>query len=131
MDMSTRVQPTVIVVEDEEVIGMFIREALLEVGFSVRSFSEAATALQSLEDPAVEAAVIDVRLPGALGDELTRHCHRRRPTLPIILTTGYDEQNYRDAFMADLYVRVLGKPFDIPRLLLRLEELGIYAAVES
>jgi DNA-binding response OmpR family regulator len=114
------------VVEDEEVVGLFLQEELRDAGFSVRVLPDAAAALQWLEQEEFGAAIIDVGLPDQQGDDLARDCHKRRPTLPIILTTGYDERQFERAFAPDPYVRVLGKPFDTPRLLLRLEELAIH-----
>lgn len=73
------------------------------------------------------AAIIDVGLPDVMGDELARRCRANRTTLPIILATGYDEHRYAGSLGADQPLRVLGKPFVIPRLLLRLEELGVHA----
>ena len=61
------------------------------------------------------------------GDDLARHCRARLPALPIILTTGYDERRYASSVAADPLLAVLGKPFDMPRLLIRLEQLGVYA----
>ena len=128
MESTPPVQPTLVIVEDEEIISLFLREALCDAGFSVRAFSEATPAMRSITDPTVHAAVIDVGLPDMLGDEFTRQWHLHRPALPVILTTGYDEQHYQEAVATDPYVRVLGKPFDIPNLLVRLEEFGVYAS---
>jgi DNA-binding response OmpR family regulator len=123
--MRSSVPPTIMVVEDEEVIGMFLSEQLRDAGFPVRVLPDAASALSFLEEEAIGAAIIDVGLPDSRGDDLARQCHSRWPTLPIILTTGYDEHPFQQAFGSDPYVRVMGKPFDTPRLLLRLEELAI------
>jgi DNA-binding response OmpR family regulator len=120
-------RPTLLVVEDEEVIGLSLRDSLSEAGFEVQLFSEAAAALSSLERITIVAAIIDVGLPGMRGDDLARHCRARLPALPIILATGYDERLYASSAAADPLLAVLGKPFDIPRLLVRLEELGVYA----
>jgi DNA-binding response OmpR family regulator len=126
VEPGTRQPPTVMVVEDEEVVGLFLREALHDAGFAVRSFSQAVSALDAIDDSAIVAAVIDIGLPDMMGDELARRCRARRALLPIILATGFDEHRYRDVAVADPLIRVLGKPFDGPRLVMRLEELGVY-----
>ena len=61
------------------------------------------------------------------GDELARLCRARLPALPIILATGYDEGRYASSVAADPLLAVLQKPFDTPRLLIRLESFGVYA----
>jgi DNA-binding response OmpR family regulator len=120
--------PILLVVEDEEVVGLFLKEELTDAGFLVRLASDAASGLRAFQQQTdIDAAIIDIGLPDQNGDELARQCHGRRPTLPIILTTGYDELLFAQAFAMNPYVRVLGKPFDTSRLLLRLEELAIHA----
>ena len=120
-------RPTLLVVEDEEVIGLSLRDSLGEAGFGVQLFSDAAAVLASIDRITIVAAIIDVGLPGMRGDDLARHCRARLPALPIILATGYDERLYATSVAADPLLTVLGKPFDTPRLLIRLEELGVYA----
>ena len=125
--MSNDTRPTVLVVEDEEVIGLSLRESLREAGFGVQLFSDAADVLASIDRSTIVAAIIDVGLPGMRGDDLARRCRARLPALPIILATGYDEHRYASSVAADPLLAVLGKPFDVPRLLIRLEQLGVYA----
>jgi DNA-binding response OmpR family regulator len=120
--------PILLIVEDEEVVGLFLKEELTDAGFLVRVAGDATAAWKAVEEETdIAAAIIDVGLPDQSGDELARRCHGRRPTLPIIVTTGYDEHLFEQAFAMNPYVRVLGKPFDTPRLLLRLEALGVHA----
>jgi DNA-binding NtrC family response regulator len=120
-------RPTLLVVDDEEVIGLSLRHSLDEAGFAVQFFANAAGVMESLDRITIVAAIIDVGLPGMQGDDLARHCRARLPTLPIILATGYDERRYASSIAADPLLAVLGKPFDVPRLLIRLEQFGVYA----
>ncbi len=118
--------PTVVIVEDEEVVSLFLRECLGEIGFRVRTFPDAETVFQSAEDLVIDVAVIDVGLPHQTGDELARRWRERHPDMAIILATGYDENTFKQIFANDQRIRVLAKPFDIPRLLVQLDELGIH-----
>jgi DNA-binding NtrC family response regulator len=120
-------RPTLLVVEDEEVIGLSLQASLEEAGFAIQLFSDAPGVLASIDRIKFVAAIIDVGLPGMPGDDLARHCRARLPALPIILTTGYDEHRYASSVAADPMLTVLEKPFDIARLLIRLESLGVYA----
>ena len=129
--MSNESRPTLLVVEDEEAIGLSWRDSLGEAGFDVQLFSDAAAVLASIDRITIVAAIIDVGLPGMRGDDLARHCRGRLPALPIILATGYDECRYASSVAADPLLAVLGKPFDTPRLLFCLEELGVYAPCRS
>ena len=120
-------RPTLLVVEDEEVIGLSLQYSLDEAGFAVQLFSDASAVLAAIDRITIVAAIIDVGLPGMRGDDLARHCRARLPALPIILATGYDERRYASSVAADPLLAVLGKPFDIQRLLIRLEAFGVYA----
>ena len=124
-------RPTIVIVEDEEAISLFWSDSLREAGFEVQVFSDATGVVEFLECSAhthnhIAAAIVDIGLPGLQGDELARHCRDHLPALPIILATGYDERGYADASAADPLLCVLGKPFDTPRLLMRLEQFGVY-----
>jgi DNA-binding response OmpR family regulator len=125
-------RPTIVIVEDEEAISLFWGDSLHEAGFEVQVFSDATGVLEFLDRSArtgthIAAAIVDIGLPGLQGDELARHCRDHLSTLPIILATGYDERRYADATAADPLLCILGKPFDTPRLLMRLEQFGVYA----
>jgi DNA-binding NtrC family response regulator len=121
-------RPTLLVVEDEEVIGLSLQASLDEAGFAVQLFSDATDVLASIDGIKIAAAIIDVGLPGMRGDDLARLCRARLPALPIILVTGYEEGRYASSVAADPLLAVLEKPFDTPRLLIRLESFGVYAA---
>jgi DNA-binding response OmpR family regulator len=125
-------RPIIVIVEDEEAISLFWSDCLREAGFDVQVFSDATGVVEFLDRSAhagthIAAAIVDIGLPGLQGDELARHCRDHLPALPIILATGYDERLYADASAADPLLCVLGKPFDTPRLLMRLEQFGVYA----
>lgn len=122
---------TILIVEDEEAISLFWSHSLREAGFDVRVFSDSTGVLEFLDGSSpththIAAAIVDIGLPGLQGDELARHCRDHLPTLPIILATGYDERSYAHASATDPLLSVLGKPFDMPRLLMRLEQFGVY-----
>ena len=125
-------RPTIVIVEDEEAISLFWSYCLREAGFEVQVFSDATGVLEFLGGSArartqLAAAIVDIGLPGVQGDELARHCRDLLPMLPIILATGYDERRFASVIAADPLLCILGKPFDTPRLLMRLEQFGVYA----
>jgi len=124
--MSSVEPPTLVIVEDEEVVSLSLRESLVEVGFSVRTFADAETAATALEAQVIDAAIIDVGLPRQTGDELARNWRVVHPDMAIILATGYDEGRFQQLFGSDSKTRILSKPFDIPRLLLQLDALGVH-----
>jgi CheY-like chemotaxis protein len=116
-----------LLVEDEEIMGLFIREAISPLGLDLVAVSEAGQATEILGRKAIACAVIDVGLPGTRGDELTRNIRRQHPTLPIVLSTGYEPYDYQQEFSQDHWLRVLPKPYSEAQLLERLEDLRVFA----
>jgi DNA-binding response OmpR family regulator len=119
--------PRIVIVEDEILIGVFVQETLRDAGFSVDFAADAKSCL-SLFDRAADAAVIDVGLPDLTGDQLTQQLRQVAPSLPIVLTTGYDHHLYEALFASDERIRILGKPFDAPQLVDALSDMHVTAA---
>ncbi|WP_425324317.1 response regulator [Methylobacterium frigidaeris] len=81
----------VLVVEDNEQVGQFSTQLLIELGFETTWAPNAEAALRLLEKhPGRYAAVFsDVVMPGMNGVELGKEIRRRMPDLPVVLTSGY------------------------------------------
>ena len=116
---------TVLIVEDEIVVSFFIRTLFEERGLQVAVASTAAEALQLIESlgSTLGAAIIDVGLPDASGDQLVPPIRAVLPELPIVIATGFSETEFSRRFRDDARVRVIGKPFDAPQLWLVLGAL--------
>jgi DNA-binding response OmpR family regulator len=118
------VHSIVLVVEDEELIALHLRETLLDAGFGVELRCEGNDDAVLAGEHAC-AAIIDVGLPGIMGNDLAALLRARQPNLPILLVTGYDENLYRKQFASDERLRVVSKPFDSSMLLQELEALAV------
>ncbi len=80
---------TVLCVDDHRET-LVIRRMLLEVaGYAVMTASSGAEALQLMEQAAVDAVVLDYRMPGMDGGELAARLRQMRPGLPLIMLSGY------------------------------------------
>jgi DNA-binding response OmpR family regulator len=117
----------VLVIEDEQLVCLFLQESLQSAGYDVEVLCEGKSALEAIERNSFEAAIIDVGLPDVSGDEIARRLHRRHPSLPIILTSGFDCKPLAEQFGEDGKVRVLAKPFDETAVLRALQELHMGA----
>src|SRR5205085_1332882 len=81
--------PKVLIVDDEPSIRLTLAEFLKREGFETLVASDAAQAaaiFDSHDD--LDAAVVDVNLPGRSGIELLREFSEREPYVPIIMITG-------------------------------------------
>ena len=114
---------TILVVEDEALIGEMVAEALQEQGFQVFVASNAADALRYVESgAAVDALFTDIHLPGGMnGSELASRVRSLRPEMPIVYASGrwrptdHDGLVTRSAFLPKPY-----DPRDAGTLLMRL-----------
>ena len=108
----------VLIVEDEIVVSFFIRTLFEERGRKVAVATTAAEALHLIETlgPTLGAAIIDVGLPDASGDQLVAPIRAVLPELPIVIATSFSETEFGRRFQEDARVRVIGKPFDAPQL---------------
>ena len=116
-----------LVVEDEVVVGIYLREELQDGGFEVVVENDAESALRTMRDQSFDAAIIDVELPGMSGLELMRTCRATSPDFRIILATGIDAETLGPELSSDPRCRVLAKPYDGRALFDCLVEMGLPA----
>jgi signal transduction histidine kinase len=105
----------ILLVEDNDEVAVLAREMLEGLGFAVRRVASAPAALAKLENGhAVDLVFSDVVMPGGMsGIELARELARRRPDLPILLTSGFSD-GQRDGDAEGL--RLLCKPYRLDEL---------------
>ena len=119
----------VLVVEDEDSIREITAELLRDAGMQVLVAPNGPSALEILEGPArVDVLFSDVVMPGgATGVDLARAARKLRPSLSVLLTSGYGGPAL-SRYGADGEFEVLAKPYTRSVLLDRLAE--ILAAVQ-
>jgi CheY-like chemotaxis protein len=83
----------VLVVEDNLDVGAFAEKALRELGFSTVWVTDGGKALSEIERVPYRFEVVfsDVVMPGMNGVELAGEIRRRRPDIPVVLTSGYSD----------------------------------------
>jgi CheY-like chemotaxis protein len=104
--------PVVLVVDDEQVVRDVTSLLLEDAGFRVVTAETGAAALVAAEgEPTLDVALIDVMLPDQSGGDVGRELRARRPDLPIVMASGYDELTAADR-VGDLPgARYLRKPY--------------------
>lgn len=110
-----------LLIDDEELVRGSTAAMLEELGFEVVQCDSAATALAQIEAGlTVDLVVTDHLMPDLTGAELARRLRSARPTLPVLIISGYAET---DGIAADL--PRLAKPFrqtDLARSIAKLPE---------
>ncbi|MEA1675629.1 response regulator [Nitrospirillum sp. BR 11163] len=115
-------QPHILVVDDDDRLREALRRYLSQNGFIVSAAADAAAARRMLASLNFDLMVLDVRMPGKSGLELTRSL-RVEGGLPILLLTANGQPDDRIAGLeagADDY---LPKPFEPRELVLRITSI--------
>jgi CheY-like chemotaxis protein len=117
----------ILVVEDEFLLQMFIADVLADAGCIAVEATNASEGLAKFQSERAElaGAIIDLGLPDRRGDELIADIRATRPDLPIILATGYADDNVCRRFAQDDRLVVLTKPFESDSLSAALRGFGI------
>jgi CheY-like chemotaxis protein len=107
------------VVEDDEVVALYLGELLRDAGHAVATYVDPRRALHAFQlDPqAMDVVVTDHRMPGLSGEALARALLARRPGLRIVLCTAYSDRLDERAARALGIAHYLRKPFDAQALL--------------
>jgi DNA-binding NtrC family response regulator len=116
--------PTILVVDDEEMVRVSTARMLERRGFHVLTGATPLEALEILRSNAPVALLIsDIVMPGMYGTDLLLHARALRPGLPALLISGFaDQQNARHGPIPE-GVPFLPKPFDLADLLAKVREL--------
>ena len=101
---------TVLVVEDDRAVRLIVERVLQRHGLDVVTAVDGTAALDLLETATVDMLVSDVVMPGIDGVELLQAIRVRRPSLPVVLMSGYAEPPQRQALDGAGAV-FLAKPF--------------------
>lgn len=111
----------VLIVEDDSEINQMLTELLQGRGYVTESAYSGTEALLRLEKETPRAVILDLMLPGMMGEELLGKIRAMLPDISVIVTSAKDAVHTRVELLragADDYIV---KPFDTEELLARLE----------
>ena len=104
---------TILVIEDETMVQMFIIDILNDLGLATLDAKDANTALPILQSKQpIDLLITDIGLPGMSGWDLARLARESRPALKILFLTGYESTEGGD-FEGDALHDIMTKPFDM------------------
>ena len=114
----------VLVIEDDPVVGQFVRRGLEEHHMHVDLIDEGQGGLERVTRGDYDVVVLDLRLPGLSGVEVLRTLRDRGVATPVLVLTAQDAVESKVHSLrtgADDYVT---KPFALEELVARVEALG-------
>jgi DNA-binding NtrC family response regulator len=108
----------VLVVDDERLIRWSIAETLEHAGHAVIEAEDGAAAVRALtgDSQAIDAIVLDYRLPDSNDFGLLTTLRRLSPRSAVVLMTAYGSPEIADGAFARGVHQVLSKPFDMREL---------------
>lgn len=114
---------TILVVDDEYLIASILGMLLEDEGFDVVKVGNGELALEALERTRFELVITDYMMPRLNGKELAIKIRENAQLqrLPVILISGAQAHEGWDC--PELFAAVFDKPFDIPTLIAKVNEL--------
>lgn len=110
---------TVMIIDDEQHVHDVIGDTLLRAGFEVISALDGRDGLRLFESnhPALTLVVLDLTMPGMNGDEVLRAMRKIDAKVPVIVTSGYSEDETSAQFVGEGVAGFLHKPVSPAELL--------------
>jgi two-component system cell cycle sensor histidine kinase/response regulator CckA len=114
---------TVLLVDDTESLREMIQRVLMGFGYNVLLARDGAQALEVSDKHhgQIDLLLTDVVMPGIGGPELAVRLRMRRPTMRVLLMSGYDEHSLSSG--SGSYSSFIAKPFRPEVLGTRIREL--------
>jgi len=81
----------ILLVDDEDSIHLLYREELEEEGYEVHSALTGEEALTQLKVIIPDLIILDINMPGINGIDVLRQIKEMNPSLPVILSSAYQE----------------------------------------
>jgi PAS domain S-box-containing protein len=115
----------VLLVDDDPRVLSVTALLLRNLGFEVIAASSGREALREFERRAneVRLVVLDVTMPDLAGDQVLVALRKMRPEIPVLLCSGYSEEEVLHRFDQAARTRFLQKPYPFETLKARLMEL--------
>ena len=110
---------TVLILEDEPIIGLALEDMLSRQGASVLFASQIEEACELIEQERVDSAVLDVNVHGVLSYPVAEMLNER--SVPFIFATGYGDRSHPAEFAA---VPTISKPYSAEDVRRALGKVG-------
>ena len=122
----TSVQPSILVIDDDETIRVLLRAILERDGYQVVDAPDGGEGLKQYRENPTDLVITDLIMPGKEGIETIRDLRREFPHVKIIAVSGggrIGPDSYLKMAKGVGALRTLSKPFDRMTLLKAVEEV--------
>ncbi len=120
-----RGQGLILVVDDDAPVRQVAAMMLEDAGFRVLQAADGREGVELLRSYADEiaAVLLDLTMPRMSGEEAFREMRRIRPDVPVILSSGYNEQDATNRFSGKGIAGFIQKPYRSAALLAELRKV--------
>lgn len=117
---------TVLMVDDDEIVGDVIKEVLSPVVSALDVVGNGTEALACIAERDYDVILLDIEMPGMNGMEFFKHLNNLMPRLAgrVIFITGDTETPSTRTFILESGCRHLDKPFMIKELVRVMTDTG-------
>ncbi len=112
------------VVDDESGVRRYATRVLEKHGFGIYTSEDGPGAIDVFRAHADEISLVllDMFMPGMNGNQVLRHIRKIRPDIPVLITSGYTDREFKNHFRDDRPNGFLHKPFSTVRLMQMITE---------
>jgi PAS domain S-box-containing protein len=116
---------TILVVDDEAIVRNVTARLLKSFGFETLLARDGSEGLAQFEQhlPEVRAVLLDLTMPGLDGQAVFQKLRDLRPDVPVLLMSGYNEQEAISRFESKGLAGFLQKPFTVEKLAAKLRSI--------
>jgi CheY-like chemotaxis protein len=108
--VATGAGESILVVEDDADVRVYVVETLRDLGYQVQHAASGEDALKRIDGHSIDLLLTDVVLPGINGRKLADELTRRQPSLKVIYMTGYSRNAIVHQGRLDAGLEMLQKP---------------------
>lgn len=115
----------VLVVDDEEIVRHFAKQALQRYGYEVLLAEDGSSAIDIMRQAGdrISLVLLDLTMPGMDGVETLPQLKRLRPDVRILLTSGYSEAEASERFAGQDLAGFIQKPYTAAKLAERVKQV--------
>ncbi|MGD0265040.1 MAG: response regulator [Candidatus Methylomirabilota bacterium] len=106
----------ILVVDDEKDICWALENALGDEGYHITQVNRGEDAIREVKQRSFDMAIVDVKLPGMSGLEVSRLIGQLDPRLKILMISGYhyeEDQPIQEGIRQRMYRGFISKPFEL------------------
>jgi len=117
----------ILIVEDEFANALLLKEILKKINIPTIHISCGDELFQTLENNDIGLVLMDVKLPGTNGYDLTKQLKQKYPELPVVIQTAYAFSSDREKALNAGSDDYLSKPISKEKLIELVEKyIGVY-----